>query len=223
MARSSRGSSDTAFRIALAMAVAASCAVSAHRLDEYLQATKLDIDLTRVELQLELTPGVDVADAVIADIDRDRNGVLSAGEQSAYAGRVLKAIELELDGAPLGIHLTSSSFPELESLRGGEGIIQLRLTAALARQDPATHHLFFRNTHRRDMAVYLANALVPGNARIEITAQRHDTTQSELAIDYVVHSRRTSRLAWLLGGLTGTLMIGLGLLTLRRSAVPQLW
>lgn len=221
MARRSRGSSGTAIRLAVAMAVAAVSAVSAHRLDEYLQAATLDIDLTRVELELDLTPGVDVAAAVIADIDRDGNGVVSSDERSAYANRVLKAIELQLDGAPLGIQLTSSRFPELDELRAGEGIIQLRSTAALARQDPGTHHLFFRNTHRRDRAVYLANALAPRVARIEITAQRRDPTQSDLAIDYVVHSGRTSRLAWLLSGLTGTLIIGLGLLSLRRSAVRR--
>jgi hypothetical protein len=195
MARSSRGSSGTAVWIALAMSVAAVSAVSAHRLDEYLHAAKLDIEPTRVELELELTPGVDVADAVIADIDRDGNGVVSPDERSAYANRVLKAIEFQLDGAPLRIQLTSSRFPALDALRAGEGIIELRSTAALARQDPGTHHLFFRNAHRRESAVYLANALVPRDARIEITAQRHNPTQSDLAIDYVVHSveQRRSR------------------------------
>lgn len=199
------------------MAVAAVSAVSAHRLDEYLQAATLDIDLTRVELELELTPGVDVANAVIADIDRDGNGVVSPDERAAYANRVLKAIELQLDGAPLGIQLTSSRFPALDTLRAGEGTIQLRSTAALARQDPGTHHLFFRNTHRRESAVYLANALVPRDTRIEITTQRRNPTQSDLAIDYVVQSSQTSALVWLLSGLIGALIF-----SLRRSAVRQL-
>ena len=217
MARSSRVSSGTAVRIALAMSVAAVSAGSAHQLDEYLQAAKLDIGLTRVELELELTPGVDVADAVIADIDRDGNGVASPDERSAYANRVLKAIELQLDGAPLGIQLTSSRFPALDTLRAGDGIIQLQSSAALARQDRGTHHLFFRNRHRPERAAYLANVLVPRDASIEVTAQRRNPTQSDLAIDYVVHSSRTSALAWLLSSLIGALIF-----SLRRSAVRQL-
>src|SRR6478609_3108558 len=36
--------------------------IEAHRLDEYLQAARVDLDLTRVGVPLALTPGVDVAD-----------------------------------------------------------------------------------------------------------------------------------------------------------------
>ena len=51
-----------------------------------------------MELELDLTPGVAVADAIIADIDRDRDGALSADEKRAYVERVLDAIELRVDG-----------------------------------------------------------------------------------------------------------------------------
>jgi len=34
---------------------------SAHRVDEYLQATRLSIDLDRVEVEINLTPGIDLA------------------------------------------------------------------------------------------------------------------------------------------------------------------
>jgi hypothetical protein len=187
MERSSRGSS-AALGWALAIAIALSGDASAHRLDEYLQAARIDIDLPRVALALEMTPGVEVADAVIAAIDRDRNGVFSPDEQSTYARLVLNAIQLKSDGTPLRVQLTSSSFPEPAALRGGEAIIQLQSAADLPRLNEGPHRLFYRNTHRRDMSVYLVNALVPQNARVEITGQTRDTAQTELRIDYVVHA-----------------------------------
>ena len=53
--------------------------LSAHRRDELLQAARIGIAADRVELELSLTPGIAVADDVIGTIDRDRDGVFSAG------------------------------------------------------------------------------------------------------------------------------------------------
>ena len=46
--------------LALTIAAGAATHLSAHRLDEYLQAARLGIDPDRVELQLDLTPGAAV-------------------------------------------------------------------------------------------------------------------------------------------------------------------
>jgi hypothetical protein len=73
---------------ALAGAVLAGATASAHRRDELLQAARIAIDPTRVELQLDLTPGIEVADDLIADIDRDGDGVLSADEKRGYVAHV---------------------------------------------------------------------------------------------------------------------------------------
>ena len=61
------------------MAIVGSAEVSAHRADEYLQAARLAIDPARVQIELDLTPGIALAEAIIADIDRNRDGSLSAG------------------------------------------------------------------------------------------------------------------------------------------------
>ena len=47
----------------------------AHRLDEYLQATSFVVDGDHVEVQMRLTPGVEVFDRVLAAIDADGDGV----------------------------------------------------------------------------------------------------------------------------------------------------
>jgi hypothetical protein len=180
----SRAGSVTAAIFAVFTLVSAGA--SAHRLDEYLQAARIDIGDGRVEVELSLTPGAAVAGTIFADIDRDRDGSLSAGEQEAYTASVLGSISLEADGQPLNVRPISSSFPGVDAVRRGEGTIRLRSDAVLPSQTPGAHRLLFRNTHRRDVSVYLANALVPVSPRFDITAQRRDADQRELTIDYVV-------------------------------------
>jgi hypothetical protein len=51
----------------------------------------------RIELSIELTPGVAVADQVLAVIDKNRDGRVSSEEAGAYAQRVLKDIQIKLD------------------------------------------------------------------------------------------------------------------------------
>jgi hypothetical protein len=199
-----RAGRSTALAIALTTAVAAGVAVSAHRRDEFLQAARLAVEPDRVELELDLTPGIAVADATIADLDRDRDGVLSEGEKRAYAGRVLDAVILALDGRSLHVESTGSTFPGLNDFRRGEGTIQLHAAAVLPDQADGDHQFSFRNRNDRDGSVYLANALVPKSDRVTITAQRRDPAQRNLAIDYVLRSRpATSAPAWLLGSLAG--------------------
>jgi hypothetical protein len=60
---------------------------SAHRLDEYLQATIFSIEKDHVQAFLRLTPGVAVVASVLADIDTNADGILSEGEQRTYAER----------------------------------------------------------------------------------------------------------------------------------------
>ena len=67
--------------------------MSAHRRDEYLQAARLAIDPGGVQLELDLTPGIALAEAIIADIDRNRDGSLSDDEQRAYGRLVLSCAE----------------------------------------------------------------------------------------------------------------------------------
>ncbi len=62
-------------RLLAALALLAGTIVSAHRLDEYLQAARIDLQRDGVRIALDLTPGSAVADALIAAVDRDHDGV----------------------------------------------------------------------------------------------------------------------------------------------------
>src|SRR5262245_24350972 len=170
--------------VACALLLALGSALSAHRRNELLQAARIAVAPERVDIELDLTPGIDVADAVIADIDGDGNRVLSEDEMHAYVNRVSNELTLELDGRPLRVDTNGSTFPDLESFRRGEGTIRLQARAGVSSVSEGAHQLVFRNIRDRYRSVYLANALVPESNRIAITGQRRDGAQTEIAIDF---------------------------------------
>jgi hypothetical protein len=187
--------------LVLAGAVTAGSGVSAHRLDEYLQAARIDIAPDRITIELDLTPGVAIAGSLVPEIDRDSDGTITAGEGQAYVRGVLGAIDLALDGGPLEVESGTGAFPDLTALQDGTGTIRLSATVALPPQQEGAHRVFFRNRYRPDVSVYLANALVPETNRISVSAQRHSGEQRELAIDFrVVGDAANETWSWRLGG-----------------------
>ena len=169
-----------------ALVVAMSVTASAHRRDEYLQATRIAVEPDRVQVELDLTAGISVAEAVSRDIDRDGSGVISGDEARRYATAVVKAVRLDVDRRPLQVELINVTVPELGAIRNGEGVIRLELSARLPALAAGAHQIFFLNAHRADIGVYLANALAPVNPRIAIVAQRRDVAQREITIDYAL-------------------------------------
>ena len=198
MARRSRSSAAAA----VAVLLVASADVSAHRRDEYLQAARVALLPDRVTVQLDLTPGIEVADAIVTLVDRDRDGSLSAEEQHAYASAVVGALDLRLDDTRLPLQVNVSSFPAIASMRVGEGTIRIEASAAHRALTAGAHQVFLRNTHQRHQSVYLANALVPETARVTVLDQRRDERQTELTIDYSVHADTVvPNAGWVLAGL----------------------
>lgn len=174
----------------------------AHLLDEYLQAARFSIQRGGVGLELDLTPGISVAPAVWSLIDTNRDGLISNSEAMEYAQQVLKSIDLYVDKTPIPLKLDRETFPELSAMNAGTGIIRLRAYAKYSPLPAGRHELFYRNLHQPEISVYLANALVPEDKQIKITAQRRDTVQQELAIEYRVSPGVPGNFeAWLLAAL----------------------
>ena len=195
-------------RVAWAVAVAVLVApVSAHRLDEYLQAARIGIDPDRVRVELDLTPGVSVAPRVLAEIDRDGDSALSREEVSAYAARVAGEIRLDVDGHPLALEPVESQCHLTGQVLKGEGTLALQWTAALPALPPGTHHMTWRNGHHSDIGVYLANALVPASARVAVTAQRRDVDQRELNIDYELGDAAQTNARWWLASAGAVVLV----------------
>jgi len=178
--------------LALASVVAISGTASAHRRDEYLQAARIAVDPDRVQIELDLTAGISVAEAVIRDIDRDGSGSITRDEARTYATAVVRTLRLDADRMPLQVELINVTVPALEAIRNGEGAIRLELGARLPALAAGAHQIFFLNAHRADIGVYLANALVPTSPRIAVAAQRRDVAQREITIDYALTASPTT-------------------------------
>jgi hypothetical protein len=172
--------------IVLGMRLAIPSVADAHRLDEYLQATRIDVSLDRVALDIDLTAGVGVAPGVWRLIDTDRNGRISDAEGRSYADLVLKSVVLQVDGQARPVALVSSHFPTFREITSGAGPIRIEARAELPLTSGGRHTLRYQNTHRRATSVYLVNTLVPSNSAITIASQRRDPRQTELVVTYDV-------------------------------------
>jgi hypothetical protein len=201
MAAASRAGRSAAAGAACLAVLLVCTPASAHRLDEYLQAARIDIEPDQIVLDLELTPGVAVADRILADIDRDGDGMLSSAERQDYSARVLDGIVLRVDHEPLIPRLTASAYPAVDDLLSGTGTIRLRSVSAVPRLVNGAHTVFYRNTLRRDISAYAANALVPQSEQVRIVAQRRDQDQSNVTIAFAVGDDDGGSLWWWLGGL----------------------
>ena len=156
---------------------------SAHRLDEYLQATLISVEKDHVEVSMRLIPGIAVSSAVIASIDTNGDGVLSPQERWDYAQRVLSELALSIDGKKLEPKLKSADFPQIQEMRDGLGEIHIEYTAELPGGGP-NRKLILENNDQRQRAVYLVNALVPSDPGISIVAQKRNQVQSTYELDY---------------------------------------
>jgi hypothetical protein len=172
--------------------VAAAADLGAHRKDEYLQAARIALGPARAHIMLDLTAGIAVADIVLAEIDRDWTGTISADEAAAYAEAVRRDISLDVDGRTLVLQLSDTRFPDIESIRKGEGVISLELFAAIPALPAGPHRLRYRNTHHKDIAAYLANVLVPDTPRVSIAAQKRDVDQRQLVVDFVLRGESST-------------------------------
>jgi hypothetical protein len=145
----------------------------AHRLDEYLQATLISLEKDQVQATLRLVPGVAVSSVVLANIDTDRDSIISASEGRAYAERVLQDLSLEVDGNRLKPRLVSVDFPPIELMKEGLGEIQIGFSADVPRGG-RNRKLIFENHHQSRISAYLVNCLVPRDRNIQVVAQNRN-------------------------------------------------
>ncbi|PYS53433.1 MAG: hypothetical protein DMG13_12630 [Acidobacteria bacterium] len=200
----------SALLCSIAILFAFPAAAGAHRLDEYLQATRLSLGLDRIVVEIDLTPGVDVAP-------------ISEAEARAYATRMLKEIVLDVDGQHQTLTLVSSRFPSFQEMSAGIGTIRIDARAVWP-GGPGRHSLSYQNNHRPDLGAYLVNALLPKNRDIEITEQHRDFLQRGIRLTFNVKSPvdRSTLPPWPLAfGLGFTVLVGFGVVS-RTSVAPRL-
>jgi hypothetical protein len=198
----------------LAIALFSGTSASAHRIDEYLQATLLSLQADRVQASMRMIPGILVASSVISGIDGNGDGVLSDDEERTYAQRVLGDLSVTVDGARVQPKLISWNFPQPAQLRDGIGEIHIEYTLDLPRGD-GNRTLILANHHLSGASVYLMNVLVPLDQDIRILAQKRNEKQSFYELDYQQNIAATdtpwSRLRIWLRGAQLTSLFALGM------------
>jgi len=102
---------------------------SAHRLDEYLQATIFSVEKDRVQAFMRLIPGVAVSSIVIPSIDTNGDGIISDTERRSYAQRVLGDLSLSMDGHPLKLRLGPVDVTGTGEMKEGLGEIRIEFSA----------------------------------------------------------------------------------------------
>lgn len=165
-------------------------AVFAHRDDQYLQATFVAIEPSDVRLHINLTPGVAVAEQMIAQMDRDRDGAISNNEAAAYARLLKSDLTLRMDGRKLKLKLSTFEFVPPAELRTGAGTIQMEFSAFSGPLPAGPHRLVFENRHLTTISVYLINATQPRFATVQVTRQKRNVNQSAGEIEFTFNPVR---------------------------------
>ena len=125
---------------------------------------------------------------------------------------MIDALRLSVDGRSQSVALVSRAFPDREAMALGLGTIRLRATAPRS-GGTGRHELVYLNTHAAASSVYLVNALLPSDARIQISTQQRDVEQRGVTVDYRVAPSE----GWVRGGWLVTAVAMLGVLRRRRS------
>jgi hypothetical protein len=158
----------------------------AHRVDEYLQATRIAVATHRIDFTFDLTPGVAVAGQVIELTDQDRDGRLSGEEESAYARRFLQDLNISLDGKAVTLSVTTISFPTVREMQSGTGVIRIRATSVIGSLGAGRHALRLTNRHLPAISAYLVNALRSLDPVVEIGKQTRDDLQQNYRLEFRV-------------------------------------
>jgi hypothetical protein len=152
---------------------------SAHRLDEYLQATLIGVTRNGIDVEIQMTPGVAILSGLMTVIDQDRDGRISLAGERAYVDRVVREVELRVDGAPAPLSVIESNFPTLGAMREGLGTIGIKM------HTPRTgHELRFENRHLPQVSVFLVNCLATPADGLVVRRQVRDEAQKSIEFEY---------------------------------------
>ena len=184
---------------------------SGHVLDQYLQASRIELLPDCITVEIDLTPGVEIAPWLFLKINANHDGRISDQEGRAYASEVLADVMLTVDDRRAPLVLIDSTFPEYDVMRAGTGTIRLRLASRIRVDQVGDHQIVFANRHQADRSVYLINAIMPARRDISITRQERDPLQQSIRLDYTVSSAGAAVVAphegWRLPAVLGVVLM----------------
>jgi len=172
--------------LAAALVLAPAPRAVAHQIDEYLQATRLGISRDRIDVEVDLTPGVSIAPGILAAIDRNGDGRIDPREIEACARAVVANLSLRVDDRPYALTLVRADAPSADEIGDGTARIRVEATADVPLRTSGRHRIAYENGDRSPNGVYLVNALKPDSRQLSIVAQQRDRLQHSIAVDVVV-------------------------------------
>lgn len=162
--------------------------VSAHPLDEYLQASYLTLTGDTLVVDVDLSPGVLVAARVLPLIDTDGSGDISKTEGQLYIDEIVKALHLSANDNPIPLTLNGVEYPPYLDLSAGTGVIRLHLSAPLPHTTPGDYKVFYENDYEVPglRNTYLVNGFIQSGERdrFDITDQQRDYYQHTLSLSF---------------------------------------
>jgi hypothetical protein len=177
--------------------VVTAATVRAHRLDEFLEAARISLEPSHVDVEMNLTPGMSTADTFIHEVDGNTDGVFSPIEQWNYATGLVRSLDVRLDDAPVRpLRVTAVDVPEAASVRSGDAAATVRATVPIRALAPGVHRLVFRNDDGASDSVFMANTVLPDSRMIAVTAQKHSVDQRELTIEFAVNGEAHTQVKW---------------------------
>lgn len=185
------------------LALTRDASISAHRLDEVLQAAQVSISPSSVTVVVYQTPGIEVAGRFLSGLDTNTDDSISSEEGRAFAQRVVSQLALDLNGSTLALSLEASEYPEVAVMRSGEGSVRIQARAAVSTLAVGRHVLTFTNNFDPGQGVYLANAMLPRDREIAIFEQERADQQKTLRIEFGVSEPPRRWLWWLVLAMLG--------------------
>lgn len=167
---------------------------TAHRLNEYLQATTIRISPEKLLLTVRLTAGRDVAASILKGIDVNNDKLISEEEQQKYVARFSRDVSFTLDGSAISPKLVFSSFPVVDAVTKGIGDIVIEFEINPGKKDSA-HQLHIHNSHQRSVAVFLVNCLIPADANTHVISQDRSADQSDYTLAFVTGDSSSKKIS----------------------------
>lgn len=135
---------------------------AAHPLDEVVQGAYLTLAPGELRLELNVTPGSEVAARLLRELDPNRDRRITELEGRAWARRVLAQSGLTLDGRAVRWTLVRVGVPPYEHLQGESDT--LKIHAVARRPDRAgSRTLAYENRYQPARSQHVANIfLQPG-------------------------------------------------------------
>jgi hypothetical protein len=157
----------------------------AHPVDEVVQGAYLTLTPGKVLLELDLTPGSQVAGTMLKALDVNGDGKASGAEARAYAVKVLKQSTLTLGGVVVPWTLDTVTVPPLNILKiGGD---TLKIYASARRQDAAGGQVLgYQNRYQPVKSQWIANIFLQpaGGWQYQVTGQTHSSGGQQLTVNY---------------------------------------